>query len=71
MGNLQITLIVFCTYLDKDRDIYRRLLPAFFSDFVDDTAGTVARSRGSSSTHTPQPPEAIVGREPLASDNTG
>ncbi|KAH7693987.1 Appr-1-p processing enzyme family protein, partial [Aphelenchoides avenae] len=66
----KITLIVFCTYLDKDRDIYRRLLPAFFSDFVDDTAGTVARSRGSSSTHTPQPPEAIVGREPLASDNT-
>lgn len=37
---------MFCTYLDKDQAIYRRILPGVFPDFVDEPASALVRVRG-------------------------
>ncbi|KAH7699116.1 O-acetyl-ADP-ribose deacetylase MACROD2, partial [Aphelenchoides avenae] len=42
----KLSQIVFCTYLDVDRGIYKSLLPGFFPGYVDETNTAVVRGRG-------------------------
>ena len=34
---MQVSRIVFCTYLDTDKSIYQRLMPGFFRSYIDET----------------------------------